>query len=185
MMTEFSIHTIESSPQGSKPILEQLEKQVGFVPNLAATMAESPFLLEAFTTLRAIYGRGSFTPIEREAIALAVSFDNNCTYCMAAHSTFAKMNEIPEDDLSMLRAGKSPSTPRLQAVSDLARQVVRSKGHLSAEDIRVFLRAGFTQAQLLEVLVGISMTAIANYTHNIAKTPIDEVFQVQSWSASA
>jgi alkylhydroperoxidase family enzyme len=67
----------------------------------------------------------------------------------------------------------------------LARQVVRSKGRLSAEDVRVFLRAGFTQAQLLEILVGISMTAIANYMHNIAKTPIDEVFQIQSWSASA
>ena len=184
-MTDFNIHTIESAPDGSKPILEQLEKQVGFVPNLAATMAESPSLLEAFTTLRAIYGRGSFNSIEREAIALAVSFDNNCTYCMAAHSTFAKMNGIQEDDLELLRDGKPPTTPRLRAVSDLARQVVRSKGRLSAEDVRVFLRAGFTQAQLLEILVGISMTAIANYMHNIAKTPIDEVFQIQSWNASA
>ncbi len=183
-MTKFNIHTIESAPQGSKPILEELEKQVGFLPNLAATMAESPSLLEAFTTLRAIYGRGSLTPIEREAIALAVSFENNCTYCMAAHSTFAKMNGISDDDLGLLRAGKEPSTPRLQAVSDLARQVVRGKGHLSDEYIRVFLRAGFTQAQLLEVLVGISMAAVANYTHNIAKSPIDAVFQVQSWSAS-
>jgi len=90
-----------------------------------------------------------------------------------------------EDDLELLRDGKPPTTPRLRAVSDLARQVVRSKGRLSAEDVRVFLRAGFTQAQLLEILVGISMTAIANYMHNIAKTPIDEVFQIQSWSASA
>jgi alkylhydroperoxidase family enzyme len=104
---------------------------------------------------------------------------------MAAHSTFAKMNGIPEDDLSLLRAGKSPSAPRLQAISALAHQVIRSKGHLSAEDIRAFLKAGFTQAQLLEVLVGISMTAIANYAHNIAKTPIDEAFQPQSWNASA
>lgn len=181
-MTEFNIHTIESAPQDSKPILKQIEKQVGFIPNLAATMAESPFLIEAFSTLRAIYGRGSFTQIEREAISLAVSFDNNCAYCMAAHSTFARMNGISEDDLSMLRAGKSPSELRLQTISNLARRVVRSKGHLSDEDIRAFLRAGFTQAQLLEVLVGISMVTIANYTHNIAKTSVDEAFQAQFWT---
>jgi len=184
-MTEFNIHTVESAPQGSKPALEQLKKQVGFIPNLAATMAESPYLLEAFTSLRAIYGRGTFTPVEREALALAVSFDNNCTYCMAAHSTFAKMNGIPEDDLSLLRAGKSPSSPRLRAITALTRQILRSNGHLASEDIQGFLRAGFSQAQLLEVLVGISTTAIANYTHNIAKTPIDEAFQPQSWTASS
>ncbi|MEW6731019.1 MAG: carboxymuconolactone decarboxylase family protein [Acidobacteriota bacterium] len=184
-MTEFNIYTIESAPQDSKSILEQLKNQVGFIPNLAATMAESPFLLEAFTTLRRIYGRGSFTPIEREAIALAVSYDNNCSYCMAAHSTFARMNGLPEDDLNMLRTGKSPLTPRLQAITTLARRVVRSKGHLSNEDIQAFLREGFTQAQLLEVLVGISMTTIANYTHNITKIPTDEAFKAQTWSASA
>jgi uncharacterized peroxidase-related enzyme len=184
-MTEFNIHTVESAPQDSKPALELLKKQVGFIPNLAATMAESSSLLEAFTSLRAISGRGTFTPVEREAVAVVVSFENNCTYCMAAHSTFAKMNGIPEDDLSLLRVGKSPSSPRLHALCTLARQVVRSKGHLAAEDIQEFLKAGFSQAQLLEVIVVISTTAIANYTHNIAKTPIDEAFQAQSWTASS
>jgi uncharacterized peroxidase-related enzyme len=184
-MKKFKIHSLESAPEGSKPILEQLKKQVGFIPNLAATMAESPSLLEAFTTLRSIYGGGSFSPVEREAIAMAVSFDNNCTYCMAAHSTFAKMNGASEDDLNALRAGKSPSDSRLQAISTLARQIIRSKGHLSEQEINAFLNAGFTNAELLEVVVGISMTAIANYAHNIAKTPVDEAFQPQAWAASA
>ena len=184
-MTEFNIHTIESAPQESKPFLEQLKKQVGFIPNLAATMAESPYLLEAFTSLRATYGRVTLTPVEREAVALAVSVENNCTYCMAAHSTFARMSGISEDDLTMLRAGMSPFSPRLQALSGLARQVVRKKGHLASDDVQAFLKTGFSQAQLLEVLVGISTTEISNYMHNIAKTPIDEAFQAQSWVASA
>lgn len=162
-MTKFNIHTITSAPEGSKPLLEELTKQVGFIPNLAATMAESPSVLEAFTALRAIYGNGSFTPIEREAIALAVSFDNNCTYCMAAHSTFANMNGIGENDLRKLRAGQTPVTPRLNAISTLARKIVRSKGHLTPEDVGWFLEAGFTPAQLLEVLVGINMATLANY----------------------
>lgn len=184
-MIKFNIHSIESAPQDAKPILEQLKQQVGFIPNLAATMAESPSLLEAFTTLRMIYGRGSFTPLEREALALAISFENDCTYCMAAHSTFAKMNGVSEDDLKALRSGEAPADPRLRAISTLARGIVRTKGDLSEQEIGAFLAAGFTQAQLLEVLVGISMTAIANYAHNIAKTSIDEAFQSQAWAASA
>ncbi|HET6647398.1 MAG TPA: carboxymuconolactone decarboxylase family protein [Pyrinomonadaceae bacterium] len=184
-MTDFNIHTFESAPQDSKPALELLQRQVGFIPNLAATMAESPYLLEAFTSLRAINGRGAFTPVEREAIALAVSFENNCTYCMAAHSTFARKNGIPEEDLRLLRAGKSPSDPRLQAIIALARQIVRSKGHLASEDIQRFLKAGFSRAQLLEVVLGITSTSISNYMHNIAKTPIDDAFLAQSWTASS
>jgi uncharacterized peroxidase-related enzyme len=184
-MTEFNIHTFESAPQSSKPSMEQLQRQVGFVPNLAATMAESPYLLEAFISLRAINGRGAFTLIERETIALAVSFENNCTYCMAAHSTFAKKSGIPEEELRLLRAGKSPSDPRLQAITALARQIVRSKGHLASEDIQGFLKAGFSRAQLLEVLLGITATSISNYMHNLAKTPIDDAFLAQSWTASS
>jgi AhpD family alkylhydroperoxidase len=145
-------------------------------------MAESPLVLEAFTALRSIWGKGTLSPVEREVIALTVSFDNDCSYCMAAHSTFAAMNGIAEDDLTKLRAGQQPSASRLHAISDLAREVVRRKGHLSAEEIRAFLQAGFSRAQLLEVLVGINMATIANYTHNIANTPVDEAFKAQSWT---
>jgi uncharacterized peroxidase-related enzyme len=182
-MTKFNIHTIESAPEGSKPILEQLKKQVGFLPNLAATMAESPALLEAFTTLRKINSQTSLTPIEREAVAITVSFNNNCTYCVAAHSTFAKMNGIQEDDLNKLRAGQAPTDPRLQALTTLAQQLVSKRGFLSEEDLKAFLEAGFTPAQALEVLVTVSMTTIANYTHNITGVPVDDAFQPQAWKA--
>ncbi len=182
-MTKFTIHTVASAPEGSKPLLEELAKQVGFIPNLAATMAESPITLEAFTTQRAICARGSLTPLDREAVALAVSFENSCTYCMAAHSTFATMNGIGEHDLKKLRSGHSPVDQRLQALSTLARKIVHSRGHLSAEDIRVFLEAGFTTAQVLEVAVGINMIAIANYIHQCAQPPVDEAFKPQTWAS--
>jgi uncharacterized peroxidase-related enzyme len=181
----FTIHSIESAPEDSKPILTKLKSEVGFVPNLAAAMAESPSLLEAFTTLRAINGRSSFTPVERETIALAVSFDNNCTYCMAAHSTFAKMNGISDEALNSLRSGNSPADSRLQALSNFTRQIVRKKGYVSEEDIRAFLDSGFTQSQILDVFVVMSMTTLANYAHNVAHTPVDEAFRPQAWAAPA
>lgn len=183
--SKYIIHTMDSAPEDSKPILEKLKNEVGFLPNLAATMSESPRMIEAFTTLRDINRRGSFNAVEREAIAIAVSFETNCSYCMAAHSTFAKLSGASENFLSALRAGESPVDQRLAILSNFARQVVRQKGQTTKEEIQSFLGAGFTKAQLLEVLVAISMTTLANYMSHIANPPVDEAFQTQAWAASA
>ena len=142
-------------------------------------------MLEAFTSLRSIYRAGSLTPLEREAIALTVSFENSCTYCMAAHSTFAKMAGASDDVLERLRAGEPPSDPRLAALCAFTRRVVDARGHVASEAPARFLEAGFTRAQLLEVLVGIGMTTLANHMHNIALTPVDSAFSAQSWKQSA
>ncbi len=181
-MTEFTIHTLESAPESAKPLLEQLKQQLGFVPNLAATMAESPLLLEGFTSLRAIYARGSLSGIEREVVAMTVAFETNCAYCMAAHSTAAKRQGASDEILNVVRSGTLPADRRLAALSRFTHQVVGKRGEVSSKDIRAFLDAGFTQAQLLEVLVGVSMTALASSMYHLADTPLDAVFQAQTWA---
>jgi uncharacterized peroxidase-related enzyme len=181
-MTEFPVHTPSTAPAGSRPILEALAAEVGFVPNLAATMAESPALLEAFTTARSIVRRGTFSGPERETIALTVSFENNCSYCMAAHCTFAEMEGAPAVALAALRAGEAPrSEPRLAALSTFVRQMVRQRGFASGEDLRAFFAGGFTRPQVLEVLAVVGMTSLANWTHNLAGTPVDAAFLHQQW----
>jgi uncharacterized peroxidase-related enzyme len=184
-MTEFTIHTLASAPESARPILEQLNQGIGFVPNLAATMAGSPRVLEAYTTLHAVFARGSFTPVEREIVAMTTSYDNQCTYCMAAHSTFAKAYGAVESVLNAVRAGKEPNDPRLAALTNFTHQVVRKRSEVSAEDIHTFLNAGFTQPQVLEVLIGVSQATLASLVHHMARTPLDEGFQPQAWTPSA
>lgn len=184
-MAQFTIHTVKSAPEGAKPILEQLQERIGFVPNLAATMADNPLVLETYATLSGIFGRGSFSPVEREIIAMATSFDNQCTYCMAAHSTFAKAQGASEAALEAVRSGKTPSDPRLAALVTFTHQVVRQGGQVSAEALQSFKAAGFTQAQALEVLIGVSQATLASFVHHMAGTPLDEGFQPQQWAKSA
>jgi uncharacterized peroxidase-related enzyme len=184
-MTEFTIHTLASAPESASPILEQLKQGIGFVPNLAATMAGSPPVLEAYTMLHGIFARGSLTPVEREIVAMTASYDNRCTYCMAAHSTFAKAQGATESVLSAVRAGKEPNDPRLAALTRFTHQVGRRRGQVSAEDIHAFLDAGFAQPQLLEVLVGVSQATLASLVHHMARTPLDDGFQPQAWAPSA
>ena len=167
-------------PTASQPFLDGLQKEVGFVPNLAAAMAESPTLIESFTTLRKILARSTFTPIERETISLAVSFENNCSYCMAAHSTFAKMHGIADASLEALRIGNVPADARLGALTEYTRHLLASRGHVSEEAKDALLRAGFTNAHLLEVVAVAAFTTIANYAHNITGCAIDMEFRPQA-----
>lgn len=184
-MSNFTIHTIESAPAGSKPALQKLRDSVGLIPNLAAAMANAPALIEAFVAVRNAYQNSSLSPIEREVVSITNAVANNCTYCVAAHSTFAQMANTPQEALESLRAGKSPADPRLKALSDFSRKITTSRGQVSQTDLENFLAAGFTPAQSLEVIVGGAVSLIANYTNHLAQAPLDEFLQPQAWKASA
>ncbi len=181
-MTDLQVHTLESAPEKSRPILEQAKKTLGFVPNLYGVFAESPAMLEAYTTIGGAFDRSSFTPTERQIVLLTMSFENECDYCMAAHSTIAGMQRVPDGVVQALRRGEPIADARLEALSAFARKVVRERGWVSEGDVQAFLDAGFTRAQLLEVILGIGMKILSNYANHIARTPVDEAFQANVWT---
>ena len=184
-MSRFPIHTLDTAPAESRSALDALRQEIGFLPNLAATMAASPTLIEGFTTLRSILGRSSFSAVERETISLVVSFENNCTYCMAAHSTFAKKAGISEPALEALRAGGQPTDERLRALSTFTRHVLNTRGYATVEATQAFLDAGFTPAHALSTIAVVAFTTLANYAHNLTGCAIDPQFQPQLWTPSA
>lgn len=184
-MTDFRIHDLDSAPEGSKPILARLKSEIGFLPNLAASMAESPVLLDGFTSLRRIAAGGSLDPVEREVVALAVSRANRCNYCMAAHSAFARRQGASDVLLRALREGERAGDARHEALRSFAHAVITGRGPLAPETRREFLDAGFTRAQMLDVLAVIAMTALANHAHHVTEAPVDEAFEDQEWSVPA
>jgi uncharacterized peroxidase-related enzyme len=184
-MSNFKVYTIESAPEAARPALQKLKDSVGLIPNLAGAMAESPTLIEAFVTLRGIFQNGSFSPIEREVISITNAVANRCRYCVAAHSLFAQKAYIPPDVLESLRAGQSPNDPRLKALSDFARKMTTTRGQFSEADLQGFLAAGYTQAQAMEVIVGVAVSVLANYANHLADVPLDEFLQPLAWKASA
>ena len=184
-MTSFTIHTMQSAPESVRPTFEQLQARVGFVPNLAATLADNPLALEAYGTLGAIFGRGTFSPAEQQIILTATAIGNECAYCVAAHSTFAKALGVADSVLEAIRAGQSPSDPRLAALVSFTYNVVCQRGEVSAADLQRFLDAGFTRAHALEVLIGVSQGTLASFVYKMAGTPLDAGFHPQKWEKSA
>ncbi len=177
----FPIHTTTTAPEGSREAMRNLAASAGFVPNLAAAMAESPELLTGFLAAMEIYQRGTFTPGEIQVLSLTAAYENDCAWCMAFHTTMAFKEGVAVESVEALRAGRPPAEPRLRALSDFARAMVRARGAVTADDLESFYQAGFTKAQAMEVVLGMAFSLMANYAGHLADVPLDEPFQPHAW----
>ena len=182
-MTPFKIHTAQNTTEPVASILTGTEEMLGFVPNLFGVLAESPSALTAFTALNAQFAKSSFSPTERELIELTVSTENQCGYCVAGHTAFAAMQGIDESVVQALRDGKPILDQRLETLRCFTRALVRQRGMVTGTEIERFLDAGYTQRQLLEVILGICVKVFSNLTNNAIGIPLDDAFQPYAWHA--
>ena len=172
--TLFAPLTIETAPQTSKPALEEIQKSLGFIPNLMATFANSPTVLEGYLTLSAVFEKGSFTPRERQIILLAASVENNCNYCAAVHSQIANtLLRTPAEVMAAVHNNTPVPDAKLNALVSLVRELVRERGYAKERTIQKFLAAGYKKEQVMELLVGIALKTISNYLDHISPTPLD------------
>jgi uncharacterized peroxidase-related enzyme len=183
-MSQFTIHSHESAPQASQDALAALEKNIGFIPNLAGTIAGSPAALQSFVSMQSALRGSSLTPVEREVVGLTVSRANSCEYSMAAHSTFAVAHGAATDVVVALRAGDELPDARLEALRVFTSELLSEHGHVPAARVDAFLQAGYSDANVLEVVTQVAYTTFANLVANLADTPVDEPFEPQAWTAS-
>lgn len=184
-MQRFNLQTIESAPEKSRPTLRALEERFGFLPNVMATMANNPVLLNGFASTFGSFHGGSFDEIEKQVLLLTNAVTIKCPWTVAAHSTFAIEDGIAQSEVTAIREGRLPSDPRYAALSALTKALIEAKGNVSDADIDAFTSAGYSKAQILEVVTGVGVSTLAATTTNMAGTPIEERFQPQAWSAAA
>lgn len=182
-MTRFETYSLETAPDKSKDVLETVNKTYGFVPNLLGTMAEAPALAEAYLAIGKLFGKTSFSETERQVISLSVSRRNGCDYCVSAHSTIAKNNKVDERVIDAIRDDDAIGDAKLEALRKFATTVVEKRGWLDDGDVEAFLDAGYDRQQVLEVILGVAMKTMSNYTNHIAGTPLDEAFSASEWHA--
>jgi len=169
--------TIAAAPASSQPIMESIQKSSGFIPNLMATMANSPEMLKGYLALDAEWDKTSFTPQERNFALLAASLENECGYCTAAHSTVAKaFQKVPAETVAAIRAGKPTGNQKTDALIALVREIVAKRGHASRATIDRFLAVGFTKTQVMELLMAVALKTISNYLDHINPAPLDAAF---------
>ena len=173
VMQEFKVHTLESAPAASQPLLEATKREWGFLPTLHAILAESPAALEGYRQLFALVGKSSFSPAEQQVVFLAVSVFHECSYCTAGHTYLARSVKLSEPVIAALRDAKPIDDPRLQALRAFTERVLQTRGHAGDDAVAMFLAAGFTHAQVLEVVLVIATKTISNYANHLTHTPAE------------
>ena len=172
---EFTLHTKESAPEGSKELLEGVEKQFGFIPILFGYTAEAPAVLKTLTTLMDLASQTSFTPAQQQIAALAVSTENDCINCMTGHCFLGQMEKANDQTLNSLYAHHSfdIEDPKDRALAKFAQSVVKNRGRQPKEDVEAFLAAGFTKEQIFEVMLIVGYKTLTNYTNHLTDSPAD------------
>lgn len=179
--TLFAPLTIATAPEASRPMLEKVQKSLGFIPNLMAVFANNPTVLDGYLALGAVFEKGSFTPREQQIILLAASVENNCNYCAATHSQIAKaLLRTPAEVIAAIRNDAPVPDEKLNALVSLVRELVRERGHAKEKTIEKFLAAGYKKEQVMELLLGIALKTISNYLDHISPTPLDHVLAGES-----
>jgi len=181
-MSAFTIHDVETAPTGSRATLEAVARSFGRAPNLFGVFAESPAVLKGYTTLAGLLEKDSaFDATELQVVLLTVSFENDCEYCVAAHTTISKMQSLPGDVVEALRDGGPLPDARLEALRTYTRHVLETRGWVSDEAVQAFLDAGYTRRHQLEVVLGLAFKTLSNYVNHAAGTPLDTAFAPAAW----
>jgi len=167
--------TVPSKDQVSadaQAIFEQIEKKMGKVPNLYATIGYSAAALKGFLDFEESLSHSAFTPKEKEAINLVVSQVNNCDYCLAAHTMLAGLKGFTKDETLFLRRGISSDT-KLTATLQLAKSIAGNKGNAGQALISEFFNAGYNEAALIELAALITVRTFTNYVYTLTQIPVD------------
>ncbi|GAA3855628.1 carboxymuconolactone decarboxylase family protein [Celeribacter arenosi] len=180
-MATFPIHTIESAPEAGKPLLETSLKANGRIPGLHGTMAAAPPLLAAYSFAHQQFMATSMTDEEKTVVWQTINVESNCHYCVPAHTGIAKMMKVDDEITEALRNETPLPTAKLEALRTFTLALVRDRGFVSDADTQAFLDAGFTETNILEIILGAAQKLMSNYTNHFAKTPVDQVFQKFAW----
>ena len=169
-MKTFNVPTRDQVSPTNQIQFDNLDKAIGMVPNLYATMAYSENGLARYLSFQG--AKTSLTNKEKEAINLVVSEVNGCKYCQSAHTVLGKMNGFSDSDTLDLRAGESKN-PKLNALVHLSKEITETKGRVSDATLKAFYEAGYNDGNLVDLILQISDKVAMNYLHNLTQVKID------------
>jgi len=182
-MARLPIHTIATAPDAAKDRIAAVEKANGFLPNLIGLLANAPTALETYQTVSAINSRNSLSTAEREAVQITAAAIHGCGFCVAGHTILAyKKAGLNEDVVNALRNGARVPDARLDAVATFTRAVIRSRGAVNDGELQAFKAAGFTDANAVDVVLGVSLATLCNFANNLGQVSLNPQYEPYAWT---
>ena len=171
-MTRINTVNVDTATGKAADLFKAIKNQMGGIPNIFSTMAQSPATLEALLNFNTALGQGVLAPSLREQIALTVAGKNECDYCASAHTVMGKGAGVDSDELQRNLQGDSDNA-KTQAALTFSQTVVENRGGISDEDLSALRDAGFQDEEAIEIIAHIAINTFTNYFNRIAQTEID------------
>lgn len=178
MLTHYSP---DNAPAESTEIMKGVEQKMGFIPNLYGYLAASPQATKAYSQLTQLLGESSLTPQQVQIALLTTSVENQCRFCVAAHSAGGTMAKVDPATIDAIRAGQTPQDANDAALVTFVRAVVKQRGWVGEDGLKRFLDAGFDQAQVLDTLTAVALKTQSNYVNHISNPPLNPELEKFAW----
>jgi alkylhydroperoxidase family enzyme len=180
----FPSHDLTTAPEASKALLEKSQKAFGRLPGLHKVLAESPQAYEGYQLLHKLFTETNFDVDELTVVWQSINVENECHYCVPAHTGIAKIMKVHAELTEALRNETALPSAKLEALRTFTVQMVRDRGNVSKAKIKAFFDAGYSHRAVLDVILGLAQKTMSNYINHVAETPVDEVFQPLIWKRS-
>lgn len=172
MSTRIETLNPETTTGQAKELFNAVQDKLGFIPNLIKVFGNSPATLQSYLSLGELLGSGNFTNKFREQLALAIAEENSCNYCLSAHTAIGKMNGLTEAQTEQNRQGLA-NDAKVQAGLQFAQSVTKNRGKVTTEEIQAVKAVGYSDGDILEIVLNVVANTLTNYVNHIAETEID------------
>ncbi len=181
-MTSYQIHTADTADEAAKEPLEVLDGAFGFVPAAAGLMANSPALINTFFSAFGHFrSGGTFGSDERQVLLLSNAVANRSEWAVAFHTLESLQDGVEPAVVEAIRRGERPADQRMAALWAFTRSLIEKRGYVEEAEVAAFKSAGFTEAQVFEVITSVAISAMTNYTANLAEPPLEEAVVPHAW----
>lgn len=171
-MSRITTITNEMANTEQLNLLTAIQNQLGMVPNFLRVFAHSPDALKAFLGLHHIANHGSLDASTRERIALALAQQNECEYCLSAHTAIGRKAGLNSAEIEANRAGNSQDAKAAVAVK-FARALVEHTGEITNTELQAMHDAGFSEADIVEVITHVGMNILTNILGKASRVAVD------------
>ncbi len=178
-MARLTVNTLETAPEKAKERVEMVQKANGFIPNLIGVLANSPQALEMYQEVGKINSRSSLSPEEIEVVQITAAAHNGCDFCVAGHTKIGTLKlKMPENVLNALRTRTTiEDNAKYQALAQFTMQLIDKRGKVSDEELAAIKAAGYSEQNILDVVLGVALATLCNYANNVAQNDINPELQ--------
>ncbi len=177
----FPLHDETTAPEEAREALAATKKNFGMIPNLERVMATAPPLMSGYSALWDLFNQTTLSPIERQVVYLTANYENECNYCVPWHSLLARKTGMDAQSIEALRSGAPLQDSKLEALRTFTRMLIANRGKASQAELNAFFEAGYTDVQAMEVILGLAVKLMSNFTNSIAGTPLDKEVERLRW----